>query len=351
VLVDVLSLTYTYAVHPLTFSHSRLSAACIVLLGAASSLGCASGVQVEPVTVKAAPPGRVVALVSVSDHGGAPEDLSPDNFEVREEDVTLDPSRIELRVQPFGQLAGHEAVVLVDGSHAFTDAERAPLGAALSQLVDRLRFHQGVTLLAFDGSAELRFIARYARSELAPPLGKDPGIERLLAYKPRDNSSSLYSAIVAGRKALDARLGKPPGIAPLGSLVIVARGPDLAGRADEERAREALAGQRSFLLKVGTWSKDTSLDWVGDDGTRAAASLGTLGTPVDELARLVDEVFLRRYLVSYCSPARAGKRTVEWVVKLRDDAGNTRQARAESEVDATGFNASCRATSLSTSSL
>jgi hypothetical protein len=336
----------------LTRSHwLRSTGFGLALLGAAGSLGCGSGVQVEPVSVKAVPPGRVVALVSVSDRGSAPEDLSPDNFEVREGDVALDSSQIELRVQPFGQLAGHEAVVLVDGSHAFADAERAPLGAALSQLVDRLRFHQAVTLLAFDGSAELRFIARFPRNQMAAPLGKDPGIERLLSFKPRDNSSSLYSAIVSGRKALDARLAKDAMVAPLGTLVVVARGPDLAGRADEAAARAALEGQRSFLLKVGTWSRDTSLDWLGDDGTRAAASLGTLGTPVDELARLVDEVFLRRYLVSYCSPARAGKRTVEWVVKLRDDDGNTRKAHAQSEFDATGFNASCRATPVSSSAL
>jgi hypothetical protein len=126
-------------------------------------------------------------------------------------------------------------------------------------------------------------------------------------------------------------------------LIVVARGPDLAGRADEAAARAALEGQRSFLLKVGMWSQDTTLDWVGDDGTRAAASLGTLGAPVDELARLVDDVFLKRYLVSYCSPARAGKRTVEWVVTLREDDGAQRQARAKSEVDASGFNANCRA--------
>ena len=74
-------------------------------------------------------------------------------------------------------------------------------------------------------------------------------------------------------------------------------------------------------------------------------------TPVDELARLVDEEFLRRYLVSYCSPARAGKRTVEWVVKLKDEDGRTRSAQAASELDATGFNASCRPAPPQTSSL
>ncbi len=334
------TLAYTYG---MTSSWSRSLPGLFTLFGVTSALGCGSGVRVEPVSVQAAPPGRVMAVVSVSDRGAAPEDLSPENFEVREGDVALDPTQIELRVQSLGEVQGHEAVVLVDGSRAFTDAERAPLGAALSRMVDRLRFHQAVTLLAFDGSPELRLIARFLRSQIAAPLGKDPGIERLLGNRPRDNSSSLYSAIVNRRKALDARLPKNALVEPLGSLIVVARGPDLAGRADEAAARAALAGTRSFLLKVGIWSKDTSIDWIGDDGTRAAASLGTLGTPVDELARAVDEVYLRSYLVSYCSPARAGRRTVEWVVKLHDESGKTRQAEAATEVDTTGFNATCRA--------
>jgi hypothetical protein len=321
---------------------SLFGATLLALVSNACGVGLGSGVKVEPVAVAATPPGRVVALVAVSDRGAAPEELGPSNFEVREGNVALDASLVALRVQSLGELRGHEAVVLVDGSRAFTEAERAPLGAGLAQLVDRLRFHQSVTLLTFDGSAEPRFIARYPRSAVAAPLGKDPGIERLLSYRPRDTSSSLYTAIVNGRKMLDARLSKSEPIAPIGSLVVVARGPDLAGRADENAARAALAGQRSFLLKVGTWSQDTSLDWIGDDGTRSAASLGTLGTPVDELARQVDDVFLRRYLVSYCSPARAGRRTMEVVVKLTGDDGKSRQAHAESEFDATGFNATCR---------
>lgn len=316
--------------------------ACTTLL--ALALGCSalgSGVKVEPLTIKATPPGRVLALVAVSDRGVAPDSLGPENFEVREGDVALDSRAIALKVQSLGDVRGHEAVVLVDGSRAFTETERQPLGAALAQLVDRLRFHQSVTLVAFDGSPELGQISRYPQNAMAAPLGADPGIEKLLSYKPRDSSSSLYTAIVNGRKLLDSRLSKAGSIPPLGSLIVVARGPDLAGRADEAAARSALEGQRSFLLKVGTWSKDTSLDWVGDDGTGAAASLGTLGTPVDELARKIDDVFLRSYLLSYCSPARAGKRTVEVVVKVADESGRERQGEAESEFDATGFTAGC----------
>jgi hypothetical protein len=313
-----------------------------LLLALATGCGAVFGsdVKVEPLSVKATPPGRVLALVSVSDRGAAPESLGPENFEVREGDVALDPKAIALKVQPLGDLRGHEAVVLVDGSRAFTDVERGPLGSGLAQLVDRLRFHQSVTLVAYDGSPELRVIARYPQNAMAVPLGADPGIQKLLAYKPRDGSSSLYTAIVNGRKMLNSRLSKAGPIPPLGSLIVVARGPDLAGRSDEAAARAALEHNRSFLLKVGTWSKDTSLDWVGDDGTRSAASLGTLGTPVDELAREVDDVFLRGYLVSYCSPARGGKRTLEVVVKVGDQAGQRRGA-AHSEFDATGFTAAC----------
>jgi hypothetical protein len=330
----------------LSLAYAKAMSSRLWLLPLLGCFGCSmslgSGVVVAPLQVKATPPGRVQAVVSVTDRGKAADDLGPENFEVREGDVALDSEQIQLRVQPLGDFRGHEAVVLVDGSRPFTDDEREPLGSALAQLVDRLRFHQTVALLAFDGSAELRLIARYPQSSIAPPLGKDPGIERLLGYQPRDNSSSLYSAIVKGRKVLDERRPKSAAVEPVGSLVIVARGPDLAGRADEAAARASLEGRRSFLLKVGTWSKDTSLDWVGDDGTRAAASLGTLGAPVDELARQIDEVFLRDYVVSYCSPARAGKRKLEVVVKLEDEAGKQRQAGAISEFDATGFNASCK---------
>ena len=322
---------------------------------ALATVGCSglmgSGVVVEPVSVKTAPPGRVLALVSVSDRGNAPEDLGPDNFEVREGAVPLDRNQVALQVQPLGTLRGHEAVVLVDGSRPFSDAERGPLGAGLAQLVDRLRFHQAVTLLAYDGSAQLRLVGRYAQSDVAPPLSKDAGIERLLASKPFDRSSSLYSAIVGGRQALDARLEKRGLVERVGSLIIVARGPDLAGRVDESKAQSALAGQRSYLLKVGTWSKDTSLDWIGRNGVRAAASLGTLGTPIDELAREVDDVFLRGYVVSYCSPARAGRHSVEVVVKLPDESGRTRTAQAASEFDATGFGSNCRANSLPATAL
>lgn len=316
----------------------------LVCFGCSASLG--SGVAVAPLQLTATPPGRVQALVSVTDGGKAPDELGPENFEVREGDVALDATQIQLRVQPLGDVRGHQAVVLVDGSRPFTDDERAPLGSALAQLVDRLRFHQTVTLLAFDGSAELRFIARYEQSSMAPPLGKDPGIERLLGYQPRDNSSNLNAALVKGRKMLDERLPKSGPVDAVGSLIVVARGPDLAGRADEAAARSALEGRRSFLLKVGTWSKDTTLDWVGGDGTRAAASLGTLGAPVEELARQVDEVFLRNYVVSYCSPARAGKRKLEVVVKLEDETGKQHRAGASSEFDATGFNASCQQKAL-----
>lgn len=327
------------------------SFSCFVVGLGLSSLACShtartspvpAPVRLAPLQVSAAPPGRVSALVTVTTPGTGTDDLGPDAFQVQEASLPLDPRQIQLQVLQLGELRGHEAVVLVDGSHAFTEEERGPLGAALSQLVDRLRFHQGVTLLAFDGSAELRLIAHYARSAMAAPLGKDPGIERLLAYRPHDSSSSLYSAIVRGRKALDERLTTHGPVPPIGSLIVVARGPDSKARADEAEARAALQGRRSFLLKVGTWSKDTSLDWVGNGGTRAAASLGTLGTPVDELARQVDDVFLRSYVVQYCSPARGGQRDVEIVVNLRDENGQTEQARAAGAFDATGFNASCR---------
>src|SRR5688572_19550547 len=108
---------------------------CAVSLFVSATLGCSravpgSTIKVAPLQVAATPPGRVLALVSVTKGGSAAEDLGPENFEVRESAVTLDPSLVQLRVQQLGELRGHEAVVLVDGSRPYSEAERAPLGRA-----------------------------------------------------------------------------------------------------------------------------------------------------------------------------------------------------------------------------
>jgi hypothetical protein len=305
-----------------------------------------SGVHLEAASIKASPPGRVQAVVTVDAPRGDARDLSTENFEVREGNVRLDAEQVGLRVQRLGDAKGHQALIVVDAGRPFTDAEAGPLASGLSRLIDRLRFHQLVTLAAYDGSPTLQLVATYPQSQVAKPLRADAGIGRLLRFKPRDDSSSLFSAILEANRLLSARLSAARDtVEPLGSLIVVARRPDLAGRTDESTARTVVETRRTFLLKVGAWSHDTSLDWIGSHGVRSAASLGTLGTPVDELGRLVDDIFLRSYIVSYCSPARAGKRTLEVVVQVDDDSGTKRQAAASAEFDATGFNTSCRASS------
>jgi hypothetical protein len=332
---------------------------CLVtVLCAAASLcfGCpaslTSGIKLEAASIKASPPGRVQAVVTVETTRADASDLSRENFQVREGEVVLDSEQVGLRVQRLGDAKGHQVLIVVDAGKPFTDAETTPLADGLSRLIDRLRFHQTVTLAAYDGSMSLQLVASYPQSQVAKPLRADAGIRRLLRFKPRDDSSSLFTAIVEANRILSARLDAAQStVEPLGNLIVVARRPDLAGRTDENAARAVVKARRAFLLKVGAWSHDTSLDWIGSHGVRGAASLGTLGTPVDELGRMVDDVFLRSYVVSYCSPARAGKRTLEVVVRVDDDSGAKRQAAATGEFDATGFNASCRASPSVSSAL
>lgn len=314
------------------------------------SHGCAStwlsGVKLEAASIKASPPGRVQAVVTVEAQRADPSELGAEDFEVREGSIRLDAEQVGLHVQRLGDAKGHQAVVVVDAGKPFTAAEAAPLAEGLSRLIDRLRFHQTVTLAAYDGSPSLQIVSVYPQSQIAQALRADAGIGRLLRFRPRDDSSSLFTAIVEANRMLSSRLGAAQGtVEPLGSLIVVARRPDLAGRTDENAARAVVEGRRAFLLKVGAWSHDTSLDWIGSGGVRGAASLGTLGTPVDELGRLVDDIFLRSYVISYCSPARAGKRTLEVVVRVDDESGAKHRAAATGEFDATGFNASCTASS------
>ncbi len=318
----------------------------LALFGLAAPLlgGCAlsaSGVRVEPLSVSTSRAGRVTALVAVSDRGKPVGELGAESFEVREAGAALAARAVALQVRPLAEASGHEAALLVDLGRPLTDLERAELQAPLQDFIERLRRLQSVTLYAFDGSKALTRVARYARdpSSAWGSLAKDPALARLLAFKPRDASASLNSALLEGRRLLEQSLDKSGQKDALGTLIVLSRGPDLAGRSDPKRA--ASDGRRSFLLKVGPWSADRSLDFIGRSGVLRAASFGTVGGALDELEHDVDEVYRSSYLVSYCSPARAGERRFEVVVRLDGSAAKPREGSAEASFDASGFKAGC----------
>ncbi|HEY4157681.1 MAG TPA: hypothetical protein VGM29_06270 [Polyangiaceae bacterium] len=312
--------------------------------------GCAFGgnLRVEPVAVTAQKPSNVALFVAVSEHGHSVLALQPESFSVLENGVLLDSRQVGLTLLPTPSAVARRALLLVDMSRSLDDAQRAALESSLRALIVKLRARQIVSLYAFDGSEHVHYICDYAKDARAEPDEKDTSMQKLLSFSRSDASSSLYSAVLEATHKLDASLSADKLPIGLGTMIVIAQNPDLAGRASEEAVRSAIdaAHHQYFLVMVGPWSTDKDIAWLGKNGAVRAGSLNTMLEPLQGVADQIDEASFRYYLVSYCSPARAGTRRLELRVTTSDEQGKKSEGSYRTDFEATGFGPGCNAQSM-----
>src|SRR5262249_36575497 len=148
-----------------------------------------------------------------------------------------------------------------------------------------------VTIYAFDGGASIRLIAEI-------PQGADDVAEvpQLEGYTPADTSSNLNSAIVESLAQLDARLMTAQKPLRIGTLVVSARGPDLAGRVADAKMSEALDESKHLVFAISI--KDAQgfhASRVGRTGTFEAESPTSLLNAFDAAGDRVAKTVTAHY--------------------------------------------------------
>ena len=329
---------------------NRLLYALCALPALASVTGCAmaGSMNVDPVAVSTQKPGNVALFVAVSEHGEAVPGLDKQAFKVYENGVALDNNQVQLTLLPTASAASEHAAVLVDMSKSLNADDKKALSASLRSFIVRLRQREAVSLYAFDGSPKTHFVADYAKDARAEPDEKDTSLDRLLAFARKDSSSSLYTAVMDGASKLTNSLNAEGRPIENGTVIVIALNPDLAGRVDDSKVRDFVASSphHYYLMTVGPWATSADVSFLGKNGSARAASVNTLGTPLETVANAVDDSHFRNYLVSYCSPARAGARDLRLEVTTRDAQGNKSIGRYQTQFDATGFGPGCNSQAL-----
>jgi hypothetical protein len=315
----------------------------LAALAALNGCGLGGRVNVEPVAVSAQKPGNVALYVSVSQHGAALIGLDKQAFKVFENGVELDNDQIKLTLLPTASSAARRVALLVDMSKTLSPDERKSMADALRPFLIKLRQRQGVSLYAFDGTEKAHLIADYARDARPEPDEKDTSLDRLLSFSRRDSSSSLYTALMDSAQKLGTELSAEGRPIQSGTVVVVALNPDLTGRVDDRKVRDFVEDSpyHYFLLTVGPWATSGDISFIGKNGEARAASINTMSTPLDSVAGAVDDDYSRNYLVSYCSPSRAGTRELRLEVTTHDDQGKPSVGSYETEFDASGFGPGC----------
>jgi hypothetical protein len=280
----------------------------LVCTCASLASGCV-GLNLQMVDRSVQRPSNIAVYFTVDTTRGEPvADLTPADFRIYEDGqpVSVFESRQTI-LQP-EVAAAHYTLLLVDMSGSVVgspDMEKVVSGA--SAFANQVGRYQKLGVFAFDGSPHVTQLVPFG-------AGNPDGISRALSsYQPRDPSTNLNGAVVEAIKLLEHQMSQATVPLRFGTLVVFTDGTDHAARV----SREALAGAVNeasveiYAIAVGAEVNDREIRTVGRNGTFTSKNPADVQRGFAEIGARIEGLSKRYYLLSYCSPARAGSHNVE----------------------------------------
>lgn len=304
----------------------------LLSLGACSVFG---HLEVEPLATSFARPSNVAAFVAVSDGDTGLTELSPSSFRVYENGQLVPAEQTDLTLLDPMLVAQAHTVLLVDMSGATTPEARAVIAKATRGFVEKVTRREAVSVFAFDGAAQLTPIATFPRGDQKVSLAA------LESFTSRDASRNLNGAVVAGLAKLTQALAQGGKAIRLGTLVVYGSGPDVAGRVSSDDAHDAVWDSPYDVVAVGVAEKADAVENLARSALIRAQADNTLPIAFEEAADKTIEQLEKHYLVSFCSPARAGVRQLRLEVTYTNKEGDERHGSFETEFSANGFGPGC----------
>lgn len=312
--------------------------ASLLLLG-----GCA-GLQLTNIKTTQQRPSNVAVYFKVQTQSGDPVGgLTADKFRIYEDEQLVSQYESKQTILNPEVTAVHYTLLLVDMSGSVSQSGNGTtdeLVQAASAFTDHVEKQQKVAIYAFDGSPDLTPIAPFTDQ----PGSAKAAVQQLATFKPKDPSTNLNGAIVKALDELDAALGKAQQPLKFGTLVVFTDGTDRAGRVKEEEMEQHIKEKPFdvFAIGLGAEMKPEQLQRIGKSGTAMAADKNAVVKAFDDVGARVEARTKSYYLLSYCSPSRAGKHQLRIEAVYQDAQGKSEETgNLRSDFDATGFAPGC----------
>lgn len=312
-----------------------LSSTLLLLALPLTGCGFFRHVTVEPIATASQRPSNVAAYVAVSDGETPLSELTPSNFRVYENEQLVPSEQTELTLLDPNLVAAHQVVLLIDMSSATTQAARSIVAKAAQNFVQKVTAKEAVSVFAFDGGQNLVPIAALPRGDAKVTMAA------LESFTPRDPSRNLHGAVLAGLQKLEMALAQSGKAVRVGTLVVYSAGPDVAGRVDSDKAHDAVWESSYDVIGVGVAEQADALEHIARRGLIRAQAADTLPIAFEEAGTKALEELEKHYLVSYCSPARAGSRRLRLEVTFTNKDGEERHGDFETDFDAKSFGPGC----------
>src|SRR6185503_576181 len=138
-----------------------------------------------------------------------------------------------------------------------------------------------------------------------------------------DPSTNLHGAVVKGIETLKSELAHAEHPLRFGTLVVFTDGTDHAGRVSRDDMMKALRENDydTFAIGLGAEISERDLSAIGRNGTVMAKDREAVKQAFDQIAQKIQGYSERYYLLSYCTPARAGEHDVRLEATAKLDSG------------------------------
>lgn len=311
----------------------RLLLVSFTVLFAAS--GCAS-LKLTLVNASVQKPSNVALYFAAETSSGAPvAGLDAKAFRIYEDGQLISPYESKQTILNPEVAVVHYTLLLLDMSGSITESGSLDtlIGAA-SRFADKVSKRQKVAVYGFAGGKKLIPVTGFTSSAGAIK----GGLRRLASRKSNDPSTNLNGAVVEAIDVLEKKLKSSTQPLRFATLVVFTDGTDRAHRVAADKMHEALdkATVNVFVIGLGPEIDKGQLSRLGRDGFFQAQQGADVAGAFDEVARRIEAASKKFYLLSYCSPSRAG--THQLRVELRA-AGQ--KGALEHEFGAEGFGPHC----------
>jgi hypothetical protein len=295
----------------------------VLLPVCAAAIGCGGSLQVKKLDAVVQPSGNVAVYFTVDNKNGQPvPDLSANSFRVYEDGKLLPDKKAKRALLDPRVAMSQSTLVLVDMTGPIADSEDMPaLVTAVGRLTDRVSRLQEVAVSAFDGGAELLPVLTFESNDVHGAL------DGLRGLRPRSRSSNLNGAIVEGLKVLRHRRISASVPHAFGNLVVFTDRGDLAHKVTAHEAKAAIekSGVSVYVIGIGERVRAEELGTLATAGSFVSTQTKELGRAFGEISKKLDAAGASHYVLSYCSPKRKGRHTLEVEVVADGDSGSLKQ--------------------------
>jgi hypothetical protein len=325
---------------PMPALRLRSLALSLPLLAAFATTGC--GLTLTQVQTAADKPSNVAVYFKVEDNKGEPVGgMTADQFEIYEDGGLVSVHESQQTILNPEVAASHYTLLLVDMSGSVTESDDFErIGEAAALFTSTVGQNNKVAIYAFDGDANIHKITDFTGSA----DGAQARADSLSGFKSKDPSTNLNGAIIQGLEVLDQGLEKAENPLRMGTLVVFTDGTDRAARVPKDEMLQAVRDTpyEVFAIGLGDELSEGDLESFGKSGTAMAKDSSEIQAAFETIGERIEQLTRSYYLLSYCSPARAGVHTVTIKAKhTPKDKKKEVSGELETEFDATGFKPGC----------